>query len=57
MFTGKSWLMRWRPMRRFGVRRAMAALSASPVDKPKKGRIAVKVINHLGDDVMMVFRV
>jgi adenine-specific DNA-methyltransferase len=26
-------------------------------DKPKTGRIAVKVINHLGDEVMKVFRV
>jgi len=26
-------------------------------DKPKNGRIAVKVINHLGDEVMKVFRV
>ena len=26
-------------------------------DKPKDGRIAVKVINHLGDEVMKVFRV
>jgi len=26
-------------------------------DKPKFGRIAVKVINHLGDEVMKVFRV
>ena len=26
-------------------------------DKPKGGRIAVKVINHLGDEVMKVFRV
>jgi adenine-specific DNA-methyltransferase len=26
-------------------------------DKPSKGRIAVKVINHLGDEVMKVFRV
>jgi hypothetical protein len=25
--------------------------------KPKRGRIAVKVINHLGDEVMKVFRV
>lgn len=25
--------------------------------KPKSGRIAVKVINHLGDEVMKVFRV
>jgi len=26
-------------------------------DKPAKGRIAVKVINHLGDEVMKIFRV
>ena len=26
-------------------------------DKPNKGRIAVKVINHLGDEVMKVFKV
>jgi adenine-specific DNA-methyltransferase len=28
-----------------------------PFDKPGSGRIAVKVINHLGDEVMKVFRV
>ncbi len=28
-----------------------------PFDKPKSARIAVKVINHLGDEVMKVFRV
>jgi adenine-specific DNA-methyltransferase len=28
-----------------------------PFDKPKRGRIAVKVINHLGDEVMKVFKV
>ena len=28
-----------------------------PFDKPKGGRIAVKAINHLGDEVMKVFRV
>jgi adenine-specific DNA-methyltransferase len=28
-----------------------------PFPKPKSGRIAVKVINHLGDEVMMVFSV
>ncbi len=27
-----------------------------PFDKPKSNRIAVKVINHLGDEVMKVFR-
>jgi adenine-specific DNA-methyltransferase len=28
-----------------------------PFPKPKSGRIAVKVINHLGDEVMKVFGV
>jgi adenine-specific DNA-methyltransferase len=28
-----------------------------PFEKPSSGRIAVKVINHLGDEVMKVFRV
>ena len=28
-----------------------------PFERPKSGRIAVKVINHLGDEVMKVFRV
>ena len=28
-----------------------------PFDKPASGRIAVKVINHLGDEVMKVFQV
>jgi hypothetical protein len=28
-----------------------------PFDKPESGRIAVKVINHLGDEVMKVYRV
>ncbi len=28
-----------------------------PFDKPESGRIAVKVINHLGDEVMKVFGV
>jgi adenine-specific DNA-methyltransferase len=28
-----------------------------PFSKPKSGRIAVKVINHLGDEVMKVFRI
>lgn len=28
-----------------------------PFDKPRDGRIAVKVINHLGDEVMKVFKV
>ena len=31
--------------------------TSRPFDKPKLGRIAVKVINHLGDEVMKVFRV
>lgn len=31
--------------------------TSRPFEKPKKGRIAVKVINHLGDEVMKVFKV
>jgi len=31
--------------------------TSRPFRKPKSGRIAVKVINHLGDEVMKVFRV
>ncbi len=31
--------------------------TSRPFDKPTKGRIAVKVINHLGDEVMKVFRI
>ena len=31
--------------------------TSRPFSKPKNGRIAVKVINHLGDEVMKVFRV
>ena len=30
--------------------------TSRPFPKPKSGRIAVKVINHLGDEVMKVFR-
>lgn len=39
---------------------AWAALNSDtsrPFDKPTSGRIAVKVINHLGDEVMKVFKV
>ena len=31
--------------------------TSCPFDRPASGRIAVKVINHLGDEVMKVFRV
>jgi adenine-specific DNA-methyltransferase len=31
--------------------------TSRPFDKPNSGRIAVKVINHLGDEVMKVFKV
>jgi adenine-specific DNA-methyltransferase len=31
--------------------------TSRPFDKPKSGRIAVKAINHLGDEVMKVFKV
>ena len=31
--------------------------TSRPFDRPASGRIAIKVINHLGDEVMKVFRV
>ena len=31
--------------------------TSRPFDKPRSGRIVVKVINHLGHEVMKVFRV
>lgn len=31
--------------------------TSRPFDKSKSGRIAVKVINYLGDEVMKVFKV
>jgi adenine-specific DNA-methyltransferase len=31
--------------------------TSRPFDRPKSGRVAVKVINHLGDEVMKVFKV
>ena len=31
--------------------------TSRPFDKPARGRIAAKVINHLGDEVMKVFRI
>ena len=31
--------------------------TSRPFEKPASGRIAVKVINHLGDEVMKVFRI
>ncbi len=36
---------------------ALKSDTSRTFDKPKSGRIAVKVINHLGDEVMKVFRV
>ena len=31
--------------------------TSRPFTRPESGRIAVKVINHLGDEVMKIFRV
>ncbi len=36
---------------------SLHSATSRPFDKPETGRIAVKVINHLGDEVMKVFRV
>ena len=51
----------WRLHGRKGLKELRAELLAlragQPFDRPSSGRIAVKVINHLGDEVMKVFRV
>ena len=36
---------------------SVAKTTSRPVPLPKTGLIAVKVINHFGDEVMKVFRV
>lgn len=36
---------------------SLYSATSRPFDKPQSGRIAVKVINHLGDEVMKVFSV
>ena len=36
---------------------ALHSAVSRPFAKPQSGRIAVKVINHLGDEVMKVFQV
>lgn len=36
---------------------SLHSATSRPFDRPKSGRIAVKVINHLGDEVMKVYRV
>lgn len=36
---------------------SLASATSRPFPKPASGRIAVKVINHLGDEVMKVFRI
>ena len=36
---------------------SLKATVSRPIARPKSGRIAVKVINHLGDEVMKVFGV
>ena len=36
---------------------SLHSATSRPFDKPKSGRIAVKVINHLGDEVMKVFKI
>jgi len=39
------------------LRATLNSDTSRPFDKPTSGRIAVKVINHLGDEVMKVFKV
>ena len=39
------------------ARESINRATSRPFDNPRSGRIAVKVIHHLGDEVMKVFRV
>jgi adenine-specific DNA-methyltransferase len=36
---------------------ALYSTRSRPFDPPKSGKIAVKVINHYGDEVMKVFEI
>jgi Fic family protein len=36
---------------------SLYSTASRPIDKPESGKIAVKVINHYGDEVMKVFDV
>jgi len=47
------------PARAYGALKTTTLHSdtSRPFAKPRSGRIAVKVINHLGDEVIKVFRV
>ena len=40
-----------------GIWEGLHSDTSRPFAKPESGRIAVKVINHLGDEVMKVFSV
>ena len=39
------------------ARATLNSATSRPFPKPESGRIAVKVINHLGDEIMKLFRV
>ncbi len=45
-----------RPLRRPRIP-ALHSDTRRPFDQPKSGRIGVRVVNHLGDEVMKAFRV
>lgn len=44
-------------VRAFGRQRLREQVVSRPFAAPKSGKIAVKVINHYGDDVLKVYRV
>ena len=57
MGAGGCWFKSSRPEVNAEVWEMLHSDASRPFDKPEGGRIAVKVINHLGDEVMKVFRV
>ena len=51
----------WRIQRRVssssGGMKAFSSAWSRPFDKPESGKIAMKVINHYGDEVLKVFQI
>ena len=48
---------RWQRSILRSLEEANSTIFSRPFEKPMSGRVAVKVINHLGDEVMKVVKV
>jgi hypothetical protein len=47
----------WDDLGNWTIPATLHSHTSRPFDKAKNGRIAVEVINHLGDEVMKVFKI